>query len=457
MNRAFLLATAMLIATPAGATDLVEAWRAALAHDPTIAGARASRDAGQEAEVQAKALGRPTVQAQGAYQYNRVDVEADLPPDLLPSFSGARSNGRATIGVQAVQPIYDATKRAQAIQLREKSAAAQVQYSGEEQALILRVAEAYFGVLAGEDTLDSYQQQVAAAEEQRRGAQARFDAGRARITDVREAEARRDAAEAQRIAAQAALANAQSSFTELTGLSADDLRRPAAGGPPPALALSLDQASALAERQSPAVKVAEHNARAVGADVDRYRLGGRLVVEGVAGYQGQYRLGGESGSGILPDRIQSASAGIRVTIPLYAGGAIASKEREARSNATRATHDLAAARRDARLQARQAWYAATTGERRVEALRTARASAGLQQSAALTGREVGIRTQNDVLNAQSQSFSTDRDLNQAVYDMLVARLQLAAATGELGPDDVQRVNRLLEARATKATEADNAS
>ena len=163
MNRAFLLATAMLIATPAGATDLVEAWRAALAHDPTIAGARASRDAGQEAEVQAKALGRPTVQAQGAYQYNRVDVEADLPPDLLPSFSGARSNGRATIGVQAVQPIYDATKRAQAIQLREKSAAAQVQYSGEEQALILRVAEAYFGVLAGEDTLDSYQQQVAAA------------------------------------------------------------------------------------------------------------------------------------------------------------------------------------------------------------------------------------------------------------------------------------------------------
>ena len=103
-----------------------------------------------------------------------------------------------------------------------------------------------------------------------------------------------------------------------------------------------------------------------------------------------------------------------------------------------------AARRDARLQAQKAWYAASTGARRVAALGTAQTSANLQEKAAATGRDVGIRTQSDVLNAQSQSFSTTRDYRQATYDYLLARLQLAAATGDLGASELEDTNRLLE-------------
>lgn len=432
MMRALFLASAMLMTPAAHATDLIDAWQAAEKHDPTFLAASAARDAGMEARVQSKALKRPSVQAQGGYQYNVVNSNAQLPDDLLPVFTGTRSSSRASAGVQAVQPIYDASKRAQSTQLNEKAAAAEVQFAGEQQALILRVAQSYLDVLSAEDQLSSYQRQVDAAEEQRRGAQARFDAGRARITDVREAEAKRDAANAQRIAAEASLADAQAVFSELTGLSANDLQRPSAETRVPALTVSLDDVSQLAEKQSPAVQAAEHNARAIAAEIDRYGLAGRPVVEGVASYQGQYRLGGESGQGIIPDRIQTGSAGVRVTIPLYAGGAIKSKEREAISNAEKAAHDVDAAQRDARLQARKAWYAVTTGAQRVEALATARKSARLQQGAALTGRDVGIRTQTDVLNAQSQTISTDRDLNQAIYDTMLARLQLAAAVGQLG-------------------------
>ena len=105
--------------------------------------------------------------------------------------------------------------------------------------------------------------------------------------------------------------------------------------------------------------------------------------------------------------------------------------------------DLDAARRDARLQAQQAWQAASTGARRVAALNTALRSADLQQSAAATGRDVGIRTQNDVLNAQSQSFATDRDRAQAVYDYILARLKLAASTGDLGFEELDEADRLM--------------
>lgn len=68
----------------------------------------------------------------------------------------------------------------------------------------------------------------------------------------------------------------------------------------------------------------------------------------------------------------------------------------------------------------------------------------MQQDAANTGREVGIRTQDDVLNAQSQSFSTDRDRRQAIYDYMTARLQLAAATGDLGDETLTGVNALMK-------------
>ena len=355
MIRFSLLAATMLFALPAQATDLIEAWQAALGHDPDYRGAEAARVAGRESAVQARALGRPSVQFQGSYQYNHVESNAQLPPDLDPVFTGSRTSGRAQAGVQAVQPIYDAGKRADAIQLRAKAAGAEVQFDAAGQELIVRVAQAYFAVLAGEDKVGSYVRQTDAAEQQRRSAQARFDVGRARITDVREAEAQRDAAVAQRIAAEAELDNARASFTELTGKPATGLQRPPERFVAPAPPMPVTEATQRAESESPAVKATEQAARAAGADVDRYRLSGRPVLEGVAGYQGQFRLGGDSGTGVIPDRLQTASAGLRLTIPLYAGGAIASKAREARALTTEVERELDAARRDARLSAQKAW------------------------------------------------------------------------------------------------------
>jgi outer membrane protein len=443
MSRVLFLATAaMLSSTPAHATDLVDAWRAAALHDPDHQSAEAERDAGQEAAVQARALKRPSVQVQAGYQYNMTETNAQLPEDLTPVFTGQRSSGRASVAVQAVQPIYDAAKGAQSTQLREKAAIADVQFEGEQQALILRVADAYFSVLSGEDKLTSYTRQVEAAEQQRKGAQARFDAGRARITDVREAEAQRDAAEAQRIGAEAELAYARAAFSELTGLGAEG-----SNVPPPTSSRRCRPVRCRTSRNAP------RPARPPSGppSTARARRGGNRPLRpvGPAGDRGCRRLPGTIPDGRRrrqrhrarphPDRF----AGVRLTVPLYAGGGIQSKEREAQANATKALRDLDAARRDARLQAQQAWQAASTGARRVAALNTALRSADLQQSAAATGRDVGIRTQNDVLNAQSQSFATDRDRAQAVYDYILARLKLAASTGDLGFEELDEADRLM--------------
>ena len=165
---------------------------------PRHLAAEAKRRADREAATQARALSLPKVQAQGDVTVTRTEVDVNLPPDLAPSFGGTQTGGRATTSVQAAMPIYDLGNRADATKLRARAAAGEEQFDGEAQGLILRVAQAYFDVAEGEETVASYAAQFDAYELQRRGAQARFDAGKAKITDVREAEAQRDAAQAQR-------------------------------------------------------------------------------------------------------------------------------------------------------------------------------------------------------------------------------------------------------------------
>ena len=45
------------------------------------------------------------------------------------------------------------------------------------------------------------------------------------------------------------------------------------------------------------------------------------------------------------------------------------------------------------------------------------------------GRQIGVRTNIDVLNAQQQYYDALRNLAQAKYQYLLARLQLAATAG----------------------------
>jgi hypothetical protein len=119
---------------------------AAALHDPIIWRPGRARCRGESA-VQARALKRPSVQFQGGYQYNVTETNARCRKNWTRS-SPAAGRGRASVAVQAVQPLYDASKHAQSIQLREKAAGADVQFAGEQQQLILRVSQAYFKVLA---------------------------------------------------------------------------------------------------------------------------------------------------------------------------------------------------------------------------------------------------------------------------------------------------------------------
>jgi outer membrane protein len=85
----------------------------------------------------------------------------------------------------------------------------------------------------------------------------------------------------------------------------------------------------------------------------------------------------------------------------------------------------------------------TNGISQVRALEQALASTQSQLDSTILGRDVGVRTSVDVLNAQQAVFQTRRDLQQARYNFLLSNLRLKAATGTITESDIEEVNRTL--------------
>jgi len=132
-----------------------------------------------------------------------------------------------------------------------------------------------------------------------------------------------------------------------------------------------------------------------------------------------------------------------LSIPIFSGGLIQSRVREAVANRERAQQDLEGAVRGVAQAVRTNFVNVTSGIAQVVALEQALVSTQSQLDSTILGRDVGVRTSVDVLNAQQQVFQTRRDLQQARYNYLLSTLRLKAAAGALTEDDIALVNRTL--------------
>ncbi len=173
-------------------------------------------------------------------------------------------------------------------------------------------------------------------------------------------------------------------------------------------------------------------------EIDRARLGHHPSIDLVT-------IAQRARSPVGVTAIQSTSmlVGIQIALPLYAGGAITSRVREAIALEGRAQYELVEVRRHAEQAARQAFLGVNSSLEQVRALEAAERSSQLALESNLVGYRVGIRINIDVLNAQQQLFTTRRDLARARYDVLLNNLVLRAAAGQLAPADLAALNALL--------------
>lgn len=427
----------------AGRIDLVASYEQALRHDPRMRAADEALAAGREKAEQGRALLRPQVGL--AASLSRLDerTRSSVPTALAGLLPAERSGQMHQVAVQLTQPLYNAQSRAERDQLVQQGALAEVQHRQATQDLIKRVGEAYLAVLLAEETLRVVQAEKAAVQLQRERAQARFEVGRGRITEVQEAQARYDGVLTREISAASTLVQRRAQYAELTGLAGEGLRPLVAAfepAPPAPDSLEAWQQKGLAGNAR--VQLKQGELAIAEAETSKWKLAARPTVDLVASLSDRGQHAGLAGS-LAGDGSRSASIGLQLNLPLYAGGGIDSRERESLARRRQAEHELAGAQRDTRLEVQDTFLAVRTGVSRIAALEQQVRSAETALAATTLGRDVGNRTELDVLDAQQRLFAAQLDLAQARTDYLLGRIRLAAAAGELEAGTLRMLNGYL--------------
>jgi outer membrane protein len=420
-----------LLSVNAHALDLMQVYQEGLANDAQHAIARAALAAGQEREVQGRSGVLPMIEASGSRGRQMVP--------FVESIDNRRSYNK-TYAISLTQPLYRMANWQTYQQGKLSVAASEAQFALAQQDLILRVAQAYFDVLAAEDALASVQAEKSAITEQLTLAKRNFEAGIAAITDTHEAQARYDLVIAQEFVAQNDLDIRRAALQQIIGRPAGDLvqLRPGLKLTPPQPA-QLNEWVRSAEQLNYGVVERELAVQIAQSEIKRNRAGHYPTVDLEASRN--YNSNGPNGADGQNGRTNSVA--VRLNVPLFAGFAVDSRVREAIALEARARADLENARRTAAQGARQAFLGVNAGLAQIRALEAAEVSSQSALELIQLGYQVGVRINIDVLNAQQQLFSTRRDLARARYDTLLNGLRLKSAAGTLGEEDVAQVNTLL--------------
>jgi len=426
--------TGLLAAPLAGAQSLKALHEMAQGHDATFLAARATAESARHRSAQAEALQRPSVGLQSSYTRTGSDT---------PLYD-TRANTAASVGLSATQSLYNRPNTLTIDKARKAFDLAEADLSSAEQDLTIRVAQAYFDVLIAQDALSTARASKASIGEQLASARRNFEVGTATITDTREAQARFDLATAQEIAADNDLRTKRLALEQLVGRP--DVQplglRPAASLPEPGERIEtwVDKTE-----QSPPVRKARLAHEIARLETERTQAGHLPTVD----LQGQIASTNNRGTGAVSyggaGTSRSNSVGVTLKMPLYSGEAIQNQVREALALEEKARNDLEAARRSVAQATRQLFLGVRSGSAQVRALEAAETSSRLALEATQLGYKVGVRVNLDVLNAQTQLYTTQRDLARSRYDVLLNSLRLRQAAGTLGASDIEAISALLDA------------
>jgi outer membrane protein len=410
------------------AADLNEIYQLSLTNDAELAAAKAKRDAGDYQVNLARAALLPQISI-GANQATS-EIETDAGTSDFDTFSY-----NATIS----QTLFNLNSWYNFKAAAAGGDASNLEYVLSEQQLILRSAEAYFNVLRAKENLETARAEETAVKRQLEQTQQRFEVGLIAITEVHEAEASYDLSYANLIGQEAALDISYEALEQITGQRFENLA----------------QLNANVEFSSPKKAANEW----VEAGLSKY-AGIQLAHEGVnaAEYtrkaswsnyapqidaQWSYTDGDRVSNGVPTDSTNTTLA-FSATIPLFAGGSNYARAKQAAARSTEASANLDLQQRTVKNNIRSLYRKVQTDVLTVKARQRATVSSQSALEATETGYQVGTRNIVEVLNAQRNLFSAQRDYANARYDYIIDLLNLKFFAGSLGEADIQALNAWLK-------------
>jgi len=429
-------AAAGLLCGPAWSLDLSQAYGEALAQDSTIRAVRAATDARRERLPQARAQLLPNLSASVSRYRNWLERTS-------PDASGqlVTANLRYTSSSEALtlrQPLFRMYQMADYRQAQAQVDDAEATLERETQNVGVRVSGAYFEALLAEEHLALVLAQKTAYTTQFDAAQKRLGAGFGTRTDIDEARAALDLNLAQELEARQNLDFTRRQIQSLVNRPIDrlaplDSSRMRLVRPSPD---RLEDWVEQAEINSPELQSLVAQVEAARYELEKAQAGHYPTLDAIA----QWSRNDSDTINNIKTRYSNKSIGLQLSIPLYSGGHVSSTVRQAIAGQQRAEEALEALRRDLGVRLHREFRGVTEGVLRVRALEQAVRSAEQVVISNRRSFEAGSRTLPDVLNAEQQKVSAQRDLAQARFVYLMSRIRLQALAGGAKAEVIDEIN-----------------
>lgn len=433
---ATLAAGALLLSPNALAIGLMQAYEAALSNDPTYQAARHENEAGQQNRAIGRASLLPTISATYSASKNKL-TEREYTPD-----------GGATV----TQEPVDYSSNVAAISLRQplvnfdgiaryQQGSAQASYSGavfsgKSQELIIRVVTAYAEAQYAENQVALATAQRDAYAEQMKVNKRMFEFGEATVTDMLETQAKAELAEAQVIESMDSAATARNTLAGIIGKEVTHLDDISNNFPiQPMTPATIDEWKTLAMEKSAELVSQRHAVEAARQEVNKNRAGHFPRLDAVASYSDAK----SETVNTYNQEYRARSIGVQLNIPLFSGGYTNAVTNQAAANHAKAKSELDAKTNQVIIELRKQYGLVTSSAARIQALEKAVESAKTLITATEKSIQGGVRINLDLLNAQQQLYTAQRDLAQARYNYLLAYLKLRYTAGILTHDDLRVV------------------
>lgn len=439
----WVMATTAAIGILAGsnsvsADTLREALALAYANNPSLLAARAQLRAVDETVPLAISGWRPSVTVRGDVTRRRNETEIDGGITGGALFAGGttlRTSQTASIGI--TQPLFKGFKtQAQTDSAKATVEAQRARLKSSEQQVLLDAATAYFDVLRDMAVVELRSNNVQVLTRQLEATQDRFRVGEITRTDVAQAEARLSASVSARILAEGNLQRSRAAYVNAIGKSPENLVTPEPLGNLPA---DRDDAVSAATADNPALVAAQFLAEAAQEDIKNVR--GDLLP--TVNLEGQLSKGWDT----VADQSVSDAVQARVTfsVPLYQGGAVYARLRQAKHTAGQRRLESDQARLDARESATATWEGYQSARASIASIETQIVASEIALEGVQREAEVGARTVLDVLDAEQELLDARVNLVTAQRDQLVATLQVLSAIGRLTAEDLSLDVKLYDA------------
>lgn len=453
VRRAAAAALLAVCLAPAGASaavlDLLAAYRAALQHDATLRAAQAAADAQRERLPLAQAQLRPNISIGGSYARNDLTrTQANFLGQPVTQDDRYASHN-LTLSVR--QPLYRPALWAALDQARAQVDEAESTLQSETLAVADRVTTAYLQVLLAVDEYTLLQRQLQVAQTQLSAAQRTYELGMGVRTDADEVQARLDSLRADALRARQ---NLDWTLRQLRNLTQQPVDQIAALDPnqlqpqwpePPA----LDDWLQRARQHNPQLQALRAQEEAARHALRQAQANHSPTLDAVA----QITRSASENVTAPRSRYTNQLIGVQFNLPLYAGGGLQAAERQAQANWTRAQEALQAAQRELELRVHREYRNVIESAERMRALEQAQASAAIALESSRRSHEAGVRTLLDVLNADQQLQVARRNLAQARYEHLLARVRLRILVNDDIEQEIAAINAALIAEPVPSDQA----